>query len=50
MTLDGARPDDVYSGDEFRRPDRYAKKVPLDIERRVFHATRVTGYRLKKAA
>jgi len=50
MTLDGARPDDVYSGDEFRRPDRDAKKVPWNIERRVFRATRVTGYRLKVAA
>jgi transposase InsO family protein len=50
MTLDGARPDDVYSGDEFRRPDRDKKKVPRNIERRVFRATRVTGYRLKEAA
>lgn len=50
MTLDGARPDDVYGGDEIRRPGRDAKKVPRNIERRVFRATRVTGYRLEEAA
>jgi len=50
MTLDGARPDDVYSVDEFRRPARNAKKVPRDIERRVFRVTRVTGYRQNVAA
>lgn len=50
MTLDGARPGDFYDGDEFRRPDHGAKKVPRNIERRLFRATRVTGYRLKEAA
>jgi len=50
MTIDGARPDDVFNGDDIQRPSRDAKKVPRNIERRVFRATRVTGYKLKKAA
>lgn len=50
MTIDGDRPDDIYGGTEFRRPARVAKKVPRNIERRVFRATRVTGYKLKEAA
>jgi putative transposase len=50
MTIDWARPDDVYSGEEFQRPDRSAKTVPWNIERRAFRATRVTAYRLKIAA
>jgi len=50
MTLNGARPDDVFNGDDIQRPSRDAKKVPPNIERRVFRASRVIGYRLKQAA
>jgi len=46
----GGTIDDVYRGDEFQRPEHGAKAVPWNIERRVFRATRVTGYRLKQAA
>jgi transposase InsO family protein len=50
MRLDGARPDDVYNGKEIQRPACDAKTVPRNIERRVFRATHVTGYRLREAA
>jgi transposase InsO family protein len=49
MTLDGLRPDDVYSH-KTEKPNRNSKTVPCDIERRVFRETRITGYRLKSAA
>jgi transposase InsO family protein len=49
MTLDGARPDGVYNGTGLQHPSRDAKKVPENIERRVFRAARLTGYRLKEA-
>jgi len=50
MTLDGSRPVDVYCRDlpEPVAPD--AKVVPLNIERRYFAETRVTGFRLRDAA
>lgn len=50
MKLDGARPEDIFSGEERRNLSREAKSVPTDIESRIFHETRVTGYRLTKAA
>ena len=50
MAIDGARPYDVYGGDEFQKPSRDTKKVPPNIERRAFRTTRVTGYRLKEVA
>ena len=50
MTLDGARPEDVYSGRKIEKPARDAKTVPSNIERRYFKDTRITGYRLKDAA
>ncbi len=50
MTLDGARPEDVYAGREIKRPARDAKAVPPGIERRCFKDVGITGYRLKDAA
>jgi transposase InsO family protein len=50
MTLGGARPDDVYGRDLPEPIPRTAKSVPPRIERRVFSETRVTGFRLPRAA
>jgi len=50
MTLDGLRPDDVYYEKKPEKPKRDAKKVPCNIEHHRFQETRITGYRLKKAA
>jgi len=50
MTLDGIRPDDVYYDNKPDKPKRDAKKVPHNIEQHFFQETKVTGYRLKKAA
>ena len=50
MTLDSIRPDDVYYDNKPDKPERDAKTVPCDIEHHFFRHTRVTGYRLKKAA
>ena len=36
LTLDGARPEDIYSGRGIENPAREAKTVPFDIERRYF--------------
>ena len=50
MTLDGARPDDVYYDRALKKPGRDAKRIPPDFETRFFSETRTTGYRLKEAA
>ena len=50
MTLDGIRPDDVYCDNKPKKPERDAKTVPDNIEQRFFRETRITGYRLTKAA
>ncbi len=50
MTLDGIRPDDIYYDNKPDKPKRDAKAVPCNIEQHFFHQTRITGYRLKKAA
>ncbi len=50
MTLDGLRPDDVYYNNKPDKPERDAKTVPYNIEQHFFRQTRITGYRLKKAA
>jgi len=50
MTLEGARPDDVYYDRKPEKPKRDAKTVPCNIERHVFQETRLTVYRLKDAA
>jgi hypothetical protein len=50
MTLEGLRPDDVYYKREFETTNRKAKTIPGNIERYVFHETRLTAYRLKAAA
>ena len=50
MTLDGIRPDDVYYDKKLEKPKRDSKTVPCQIEQHLFRETRITGYRLKKAA
>lgn len=46
MTLGGAIPVLIHCGQGWRKPDRSAKMLPGDIERRVFAEPRVTAYRL----
>ena len=46
MTLDGAVPELIHSGQHWRKSPRTAKAVPDRIERRFFPETRVTGFRL----
>ena len=50
MTLQGFRPSDVYSRQMPEVVAKDAKVVPLNIERRHFAETRVTGFRLRDAA
>jgi transposase InsO family protein len=50
MTLEGLRPDDVYYNNKPDKPERDAKTVPTNIEQHYFCQTRITGYRLTKAA
>jgi len=50
MTLDGFRPDDVYFNNKPDKPKRDAKTVPTNIEQHYFCHTRITVYRLTKAA
>jgi transposase InsO family protein len=50
MTLNGLRPDDIYCARKLEKPDRDAKTIPENIERRLFRETRITGYRLKHVA
>jgi len=49
-TLQGAVPDLIHAGQHWARPPRTAKPVPANIERRFFPQTRITGFRLAKAA
>jgi len=48
--LDGAVPGSVYIGRTWRKPDRSAKQVPRQVERHTFSGTRITAFRLAKAA
>lgn len=50
MTLSGCRPVDFYCRDTPEPVARDAKVVPINIERRHFAETRVTGFRLRDAA
>ena len=50
MTLDGLRPDDVFYNNKPDKPGREAKTVPTNIAQHYFCHTRITGYRLSKAA
>jgi len=46
MTLGGAPPALIHRGEQWRKPPKTAKTLPLNIERRVFAESRVTAYRL----
>jgi len=50
MTLGGCRPADFYRRETPEPVAKDAKVVPLNIERRHFVQTRVTGFRLREAA
>jgi len=50
MSLRGVRPRDVYGRERPEAVSKSAKVVPLNIERRRFAETRVTGFRLRDAA
>ena len=50
MRLESLRPDDVYYNNKPDKPERDAKTVPTNIEQHYFCETRITGYRLRKAA
>ncbi len=44
--LGGAIPSVLHRGEQWTKPERSAKILPVDAERRVFADTRVTAYRL----
>ena len=46
MTLKGAVPDAVHTGQHWQRPERSAKALPVRMERRHFAEVRVTAFRL----
>ncbi len=50
MALEGAVPELIHFGQEWQPPPRTAKAIPARIERRFFPETRVTAFRLAKAA
>ena len=45
-TLGGAVPAVLHRGEQWTRPEKSAKTLPADIERRVFADTQITAYRL----
>ena len=45
-TLGGALPSVIHRGEQWTRPEKSAKTLPVDIERRVFADTKITAYRL----
>jgi len=49
-TVGGAVPDLVHAGTEWQAPERTAKHVPSNIERRFFSTARITAFRLADAA
>ena len=50
MSLRGFRPGDVYGREQPEAVPKSAKVVPLNIERRHFAETRVSGFGLRDAA
>lgn len=46
MTLGGAVPSVIHRGEQWTKPDKSAKTLPANVERRFFTDTRVTAYRL----
>ena len=45
-TLGGAVPSVIHRGGQWTRPEKSAKTLPINIERRVFADTQITAYRL----
>ena len=45
-TLGGAVPSMIHRGEQWTKPEKSAKTLPINIERRVFADTRITAYRL----
>jgi hypothetical protein len=46
LTPGGAVPNAVHAGQQWQRPERSAKALPLRMERRHFAEVRVTAFRL----
>ena len=44
--LGGALPAVIYRGEQWSKPEKSAKTLPLNFERRVFAETQITAYRL----
>jgi len=45
-TLGGAVPSVIHRGEQWSKPEKSAKILPLNFERRVFAETQITAYRL----
>jgi len=45
-TLSGAIPSTIHRGEQWTKPEKSAKTLPSNIERRVFPETSITAYRL----
>ncbi|UCC67273.1 MAG: transposase [Armatimonadota bacterium] len=45
-TLGGAIPLAVHRGEEWHKPEKTSKTLPVNVERRVFADTQITAYRL----
>ena len=45
-TLGGALPEVIHRGEQWTKPEKSAKTLPPNIERRVFPDTQITAYRL----
>ena len=45
-TLGGAIPAVMYRGERWEKPEKSAKTLPVDMERRFFPDTQITAYRL----
>ena len=45
-TLGGAIPSVIHGGEQWHKPEKPAKTLPVNLERRVFFDTQITAYRL----
>ena len=44
--LGGALPSVIHRGQQWNKPEKSAKTLPVNVERRVFADTQITAYRL----
>jgi len=45
-SLGGAVPSSIHRGEQWTKPEKSAKKLPPNVERRIFADTQIIGYRL----